>query len=201
MRTMFQVLLTVILFQACIHGSKQEQPKTTATGADVGTANKVRPDTIASAPAQAILPTDLPVRQIPLTDSTNFDNFQTGGIPAEGFIKRVGYQPEKPATKNFRLHYTIPFSQTFTTVAISYQSGDHELFTTLLTINSDNKIIDQLDIAYDEIAESAFSKTSRIQDDKILVMRVNWMGEAPTYERETYVLQSNGKFKIDLSAL
>lgn len=143
----------------------------------------------------------LPVRNFPITDSTRFENFEQTGTPDNGFLKRINFNPEHTDAKNFRLNYTIPFSKSFTSLVLTYQNGEHELFTTLITLSKEDEIIDRLEIAYDEIAESAFSRTSKIEKDKITVTDWNWMsGEKPVSESKTYILQQDGKFKLLPSA-
>ncbi|CAM3171889.1 hypothetical protein [Flavobacterium frigoris] len=138
---------------------------------------------------------NIPLKNFPIIDSTNFDNFEKIGIPDNGIIKQLKLKTKKEDLKNFRINYKIPFSENFTTITITYQSGDHELFTSLITVNTKCEIIDMLEIAYDEIAESAFQKTSRIDKDKIIVTNWNWMSGEPITENETYTLQNNGKLK------
>src|SRR5690606_23529075 len=106
-----------------------------------------------------------------------FENFEQIGMPDKGFLKRIKFNSERTDAKNFRLNYTIPFSKNFTSLVLTYQSGEYELFTTLITLGKEDQIIDRLDVAYDEIAESAFSKTSQIEKDKITVTDWNWISE------------------------
>lgn len=138
---------------------------------------------------------NIPSKNFPIIDSTNFDNFKKNGTPNNGILKQFKLKTKKEDLKNFRINYRIPFSENFTTITITYQSGDHELFTSLITVNYKCEIIDMLEIAYDEIAESAFQKTSRIDKDKIIVTNWNWMSGEPITENETYILQNNGKLK------
>ena len=81
-------------------------------------------------------------------------------------------------------------------MVISYYQGEHELFTTLLNIGKNDQIIDQLNIAYDEIAESAFRKTSSIDQNRIVVEDWNYMTDEPTKTLTTYRISKEGKFKL-----
>lgn len=137
----------------------------------------------------------IPLRDFPITDSTSFDNFEKSGIRDKGFLKRIKFDSRRKDGSNFRLNYKIPFSDNFIAVVVTYRLGEHELFTKLITVDKKYKIIDQLEIAYDEIAESAFGKTSMIEKDKIIVTSSNRMGEKPIFRDETYVLENTGKFK------
>ncbi|MCW8313754.1 carboxypeptidase-like regulatory domain-containing protein [Sphingobacterium thalpophilum] len=150
---------------------------------------------IKEASAEADLLATIPTRYFPSIDSTRFENFDTSGIRDNGFVKRIHFMPKCEDASNFRLNYKLPFSNNFLAIVVTYRCGEHELFTTLVTINKANKIIDTLDIAYDEVAESAFSKTSKIERDKIVITSSNWMSEEPIFETETYIIQNDGKFR------
>lgn len=181
--------IIVFLFQSCGNGTEQK------------TAEKTQQITkIAAQDSIAVFKTDLlkniSIKNFPITDSTNFDNFEKIGIPDNGFLKQIKFETQKEDIKNPKINYTIPFSKNFTSLVVTYQRGEHELFTTLITVNKKNQIIDILDIAYDEIAESAFQKTSKIDKDKIAVTEWNWMSGEPVTETQIYILQSNGKFKM-----
>ena len=195
MRTLpILLLLTAGLFQFCDNKSKLKTAQTKQQAAvETEKLEHNRINRIDSADKELLQ--SLPIMEVPLIDSTNFDNFERIGVPDNGFLKRAGLKTSEAEAKNFRLNYHIPFSTSFATVAITYQSGDHELFTALLTLDNQRKVIDRLVIAYDEIAESAFRKTSEIQNDIVVVTSANWMEAAPVYEFETYVLQPDGTFK------
>lgn len=137
----------------------------------------------------------IPTKNFPVRDRTNFDNFDNKGIADNSLLKQLKLLTIKEEAKNFRIRYKIPFSEIFTSIVVTYQRGDHELFTSLITVNKDNKIINSLDIAYDEIAESAFQKTSMLTRDHIIVTDWNWMTGEPVTESKTYILQKNGKFR------
>ena len=140
---------------------------------------------------------DLPIRTIPFIDSTNFNNYvDEDGIKNDLFIQKIGFEKHNPETENIRLRYRIHYSDTFYSAIISYRSGEHELFTSLLNIDKDKKIIDQLNIAYDEIAESAFRKTSTFNPNKIVVEDWNYMSEPPIKKTEAYTISKEGMFKL-----
>lgn len=138
---------------------------------------------------------NVPSKNFPIIDSINFDNFEKIGIPDNGILKQIKFETKKEDAKNFRINYKIPFSENFTSFTITYQNGDHELFSSLITVSKEGKIIDKLEIAYDEIAESAFQKTSNITKNNIIVTDWNWMSGEPVTEKKIYILQNNGKFK------
>lgn len=138
----------------------------------------------------------IPTRSFPIVDSTNFDNYKdTDGIKDNLFIEQIGFQKNNPDAENIRLRYRINYSDHYYSVVISYRKGEHELFTTLVNIKENKKIIDQLDIAYDEIAESAFRKTSSIDHHKIVVEDWNYFSEEPIKEITNYLVKEDGTFK------
>jgi len=183
-------LITAFLFYAC--ESKTEKKATESVAKDSIPAKVDKEIPI----AKTNLLANLPIRNFPITDSTTFDNFEKSGIRDNGFLKSIKFDPRRKDATNFRLNYKIPFSENFTSVVITYKGGENELFTILLTVDKNDKIIDKLEIAYDEIAESAFRKTSKIEKDKIVVTNSNWMiEEKPIFKDETYVLDKTGKFE------
>ncbi len=189
------LLLTVFLFTACNSKTEKKTTEKQTTRENLIAQNTKNASTEASPSADQESLTKLPTRNLPITDSTSFDNFEESGIPDKGFLKRIKFDPRRKDATKFRLNYKIPFSENFTSVVVSYQGGEHELFSTLITIDKEFNIIDQLEIAYDEIAESAFGKTSKIEKNKITVTSSNRMEVKPIFRDETYVLANTGKFK------
>ena len=75
--------------------------------------------------------------------------------------------------------------------------GENELVTTLVNIDQNNTIIDHLDIAYDEIAESALRTISIISKANIVVEDWNYFNENNQKTTKTYLVTSDGKFEIN----
>ena len=140
---------------------------------------------------------DLPNKSFPLIDSTNFDNYNhEQEIKNDLFFKKIQFKRDQPEIEHSRLRYQVHFSEKFQSVVISYYKGEHELVTTLANLGENNQIIDLLDIAYDEIAESAFRKTSSITQNKIVVEDWNYMNDEPIKTTTTYQISQEGKFKL-----
>lgn len=195
MKKTYTLILITAFFTACNNKTKKRTPETQPTTEVVAKDNlETEPNERPYTAGTALFAT-LPVRYFPIVDSTRFDNFEKYGIRDNGLLKKINFDPRRKDATNFRLNYRIPFSEKFSSVVVTYQCGENELFTTLITIDKQNKIIDKLQIAYDEVAESAFGKTSRIEKDKIVITNINWMSEEPVFETETYILENNGKFK------
>lgn len=190
-------LLIATYFLSSCDDKSQKVNRLSQTKTESAIKNDDRADIAQEIPPTSIqLLKTLPVRNFPITDSTSFDNFNQIGIPDNGFVKRIQFNPEHTEAKNFRLNYKIPFSESFTSLVITYQRGEHELITMLLTVSKEEKIIDSLEISYDEIAESAFSKSSTIEKNKITVTDWNWMsGDEPISDTHRYKVNSNGTFE------
>lgn len=58
----------------------------------------------------------------------------------------------------------------------------------------DYKMIDKVVIAYDEIAESAFSSIGKVSRNEIAVTNYNYMADEPVIETQKYRIESSGKF-------
>lgn len=141
----------------------------------------------------------IPTKSFPIVDSTNFDNYKDqDGIKDDLFIQQIEFQKNNPDAENIRLRYRINSSDHYYSAVISYRKGEHELFTTLVNIKENKKIIDQLDIAYDEIAESAFRKTSSMNQNKITIEDWNYFSEEPIKEIANYLVKEDGTFKLIL---
>ncbi len=134
-------------------------------------------------------------RAFPLTDSTNFDNVDKKGIHNPDFLKRIHFVAEEVNFKDVPLRYRLNYSPAYYSIVLTYPLGEHEIITTLLNINKQGKIIDFLDIAYDEIAESAFRKESVMEKDRVVLTDWNYMSEEPTKTVTNYTLTSEGRFE------
>ncbi len=137
----------------------------------------------------------LSIRNFVITDSTNFDNYQAQGMADDIFIKKIKFKASNSTAEHFRLRYKVPFSENFSAIVITYRDGEHELFTTLVTLDKNGNIIDQLDISYDEIAESAFRKIGKLEKDRISIQSWNYMNEVPTHEESIFTVLETGIFK------
>lgn len=137
----------------------------------------------------------IPLKQFPIIDSTNFNNFDFEIKSEDNFLlDEIANQLNIHFAQNYRFRYRLLLSDKFYSAVITYEVGDHELFSTLLNLNKSFKIIDKVDIAYDEIAESYFKTMSKIKKDKIEVEQINRMDEKPVIEISSYTISSEGKF-------
>ncbi|WP_164110162.1 MULTISPECIES: hypothetical protein [unclassified Sphingobacterium] len=69
-------------------------------------------------------------------------------------MKIISFQASNTNAEYFRLGFKVSFSENFHAIVITYRDGEHELITTLVTLDKSGYIIDQLDIANNEVAES-----------------------------------------------
>ncbi len=137
---------------------------------------------------------NLKVVELPYRDSTNFDNHRNVRQMAENEIEQLKLKSKVPDGSEFALNYKIHFSNNFYAIVINYQLGDHELFSTLITYDNAYNIIDLLNVAYDEIAESWFRKESTIYKEHIVVEDISYTDGNPQIVKTNYKIDSNGMF-------
>lgn len=197
------IVWTIACCLASLSCNNAEKQQTVA--AQETSDKSVKTDTIAALPAQRAgesntievdeVITGLPVKNFVVMDSTSFNNYQAEGVADDAFIKKIKFQVSNPHAEHFRLRYKVPYSKNFDAIVITYRDGEHELITTLVTLDKHGHIIDQLDIAYDEVAESAFSKIGKLEKDRISIQNWNYMNEVPLHEETTFAILETGKFK------
>ena len=192
MKTYLSCFLVMLMIVSCKKDLQPSKEKTTSVQ-----------ETFLSTTDQVIEPEKfqafpkIPTRSFPIVDSTNFDNYKDqDGIKDDLFIQEIEFKKNNPDAENIRLRYRLNYSDHYYSAVISYRSGEHELFTTLVNISETKKIIDQLVIAYDEIAESALRKISSIDQDKIVIEDWNYFNEDPINKVTKYEISKEGKFKL-----
>lgn len=134
--------------------------------------------------------------EMPFTDSTNFDNFKAINKLSQTEIDFLKLKKINGSATDFYIRYKPIFSHNFQSIVVTYKSGEHELFTTLINYNDKYDILDRIDIAYDEIAESAFRKISTLEINTIKIDEINFSEQTPIHEKSNYVILDNGKFQI-----
>ena len=143
---------------------------------------------------------DLPIKKFPITDTTNFNWYDPTerDTIAEKEIKRLKLKSLNEYTEtesaSFHYNYRIHFSDDFYSIVISI--GFYEaLATCLVNFDKNDKIIDKLEIAFDEIAESIYWKTSEINQNLIVVEATTHYGDPPIIKTKNYIIEKSGKFK------
>lgn len=127
-----------------------------------------------------------PSKQLPLNETTNFDNIKKGKELNDQEIKTLllneiylnfnkeGYHYQ------FYAAYKLELSKNFYTIVITVFKGEHELETILINYSLDEKLIAYKIIAYDEIAESQSRKFSKIDKINITITDEFYLEETKT---------------------
>ena len=121
------------------------------------------------------------IESFPVSEKTSFDtydNFHRTNSPVARVYRRLTKeQIKKLGNLNLRkggngeitnvsINYELPYSQNFKTFVFTYQDGEMELNTFMITFDKKYNLIDKLQIAYDEIAESWLMTNSKIYKNK-----------------------------------
>ena len=184
------ILLFILL--SCQSGKKPQEVKDTARTLPKLDTN-VRD--IPQDGGSAIDLTAIPEKSLPYTDSTNLDNFNNDGISNPALISAIKFEGEFENVQDVRIRYKLNFSDDITGLVVTYPIGEHELNTTLLLLNKELKLVDQMDIAYDEIAESAIREISLIEKEKLSIEHWNYFSDEPTVEKKVYQIRQDGKLQ------
>ncbi|MNK25807.1 hypothetical protein D3C87_441350 [compost metagenome] len=138
----------------------------------------------------------VPFRKLPLTDSTNFDNFDDKEALSKELIKKLHLKDIEPDYENFYSRYRLAFSDGIDAVAIT-MAIENEMKTYLVTYRKeDYQVIDKLQIAYDEIAESMSRTESKLTVKEIEVREQNYWSEMPELTIKKYCIEKSGKFTL-----
>jgi hypothetical protein len=136
---------------------------------------------------------------LPYRDSTSYDNLPNRSADnklTESEARQLKLRTKKICTRGgdeFTLNYKVNLSNKFHAIVISYKLGDHNLFTKLITYDKEYNVIDMLDIAFDEIAESWSSSKSTIYKNRIVVEDYNY-ADIPEVEISEWRVEPDGKF-------
>jgi hypothetical protein len=131
----------------------------------------------------------------PKKDSTNFDNYSKENKLTATEIQLLSLDKiiKNKEVVNVYINYSLKLSSRFKTLVVSYENGDSELMTILINYDTNYKIIDSKEIAYDEIAESILRIESAIVANKIIVIESNYSNEEPVLTQTVYTILGNGK--------
>ncbi|MVZ64437.1 hypothetical protein GQF61_01120 [Sphingobacterium sp. DK4209] len=190
MRTIGLAFIILLFFSGCQSEKKKEEVKDT-----VGTLPKL--DTLVKEISTDIgvdsLFKGIPEQALPYVDSTNFDNFKQQGISNPTLITLLKFQADYPNLEDIKIRYQVRFSDDIRGLVITYPISGQELNTTLIIINNNNQVVDEMEIAYDEIAESAIRELTLIEKDKLSIEHWNYFSEEPTVKRKVYSIRADGK--------
>lgn len=136
----------------------------------------------------------VPFKKVPVIDSTNFDNFNGKDLLSEKLVSKLNLKSLDPNVNHFHARYRIAFTTAVDLMAVT-ASAENEMKTFLISYSKeDYQLIDHVMIAYDEIAESAFSSTGKVSKNEIVVTNYNYMGDEPVIETQKYRIEHSGKF-------
>lgn len=138
--------------------------------------------------------------KVTIKDSTNFDNYFPQKKLSKEQIKLLGINKIVVSRKleeinNVGIRYKLNLSDDFNSIVISFQSGEHELFTVLANYSPEYSLIDWEYISYDEIAEGLIRIESEISKNKIVVFKNNYYNEVSEVETTFYNILKNGKIE------
>lgn len=135
---------------------------------------------------------NIEIKKFPISDSTNFDNFKRINKLSVDISKKLKLKNIEPDANNFYLNYQIKYFNTFKTIVITAQF-ENELKTFLINYDNDLNMIDKVQIAYDEIAESLFKTISILTENEIKIEDENFANETITKTITRYVVKNDGK--------
>lgn len=133
---------------------------------------------------------------LPYKDSTNFDNVEKLANLPDKQISQLKLKELFPDIHSFKINNHFNLSDNFESLSVTYFKGEMEVSTELINYTKEGKIIDHIEISYDEIAESAFRKESLIDKNQIIVYSENNFDEPVKTEKEKILINSDGHFKI-----
>ena len=149
----------------------------------------------------------LPIKNLPIIDTTNFDwyDLMERDTIDEKEIKRLNLKSLNEYTEigsaSFHYNYRIQFSDDFYSIVISINIDNMALATYLVNFDKNDKIIDKLEIAFDETAESIYRKTSDINQNKIVVEAISSYDEPIFIKTENYIIEKSGTFKETMTTV
>ena len=136
----------------------------------------------------------LKIMPLPYRDSTNFDNHIDKPQMRQTEIEQLKLKSKIPDGFGFTLNHKLNISPQFHAVAVSYQLSDETLYTALITYDKNYNIIDMLEIAFDETAESWSRIESTVYTDHITVDDIHYGFTCVEIETTDYKIESDGTF-------
>lgn len=203
-KKLFAIIITTIIVSCNEKAPKKENSEKT----EIAVQKNEQPE-------KSILETEKPfsewgymkvdVENFPVTEETSFDtydesyreNHPDGRVYTKlkkEQIQKLGLQDWLKNGTDISVNYELPYSENFRTFVFTFQDGEMELKTFMVTFDKKFKKIDELQIAYDEIAESWMWTKSAISKNKIEVKDYNESSGETEITTIIYKLDENGKF-------
>lgn len=139
---------------------------------------------------------DFPKLSFPIKETIKLNN-------SENFPKldkiRAAYliSGTYPIASDCRMVGTLDFSDEYTSLIVYFKLGEHEFYNVLINLDKNNQMIDYLTIAYDEVAESAFTIENTLYKDKIILKEINYYSDPPEETYQTYQINDRGQFVLN----
>ncbi|AWY20799.1 hypothetical protein LP123_10065 [Moraxella bovis] len=113
--------------------------------------------------------TTIPQKTLPLEVAIDFDNYEQFTHLNKNQAKF--FAGLYPTAKELVIFGKVSYNPNITSLIMTFSNteNEHELITHLINIDKNGNIIDTLNIAYDEIAESWSKTTSALQKEQITV--------------------------------
>lgn len=143
----------------------------------------------------------LPLKQFPVNEATNFDNSKEENLLNEEEILTLKLNKIYPdydnhkETYKFKAAYKVEFSKRFYSIVTNVFKGEHELETVLINYDDYEDIIGYKTIAYDEIAESISQKTATIEKNFVTIIDKTDLEET-VIEISKFHINVSGEFNV-----
>ncbi|STZ56190.1 Uncharacterised protein [Moraxella lacunata] len=137
--------------------------------------------------------TTIPQKPLPLEVAIDFDNYEQFTHLNKNQAKF--FAGLYPTAKELVILGKVSYNPNITSLIMTFSNteNEHELITHLINIDKNGNIIDTLNIAYDEIAESWSKTTSALQKEQITV--TDFHDGDPTQEN-SYKIDDKGYFYL-----
>jgi hypothetical protein len=139
----------------------------------------------------------VPFKELPTSDSTNFDNFEYNDTLSSHQKKLLKldkiYAPNCFDFITASANYRLRLSDKFNTVIITYSPSALILITVLANFDNAFNLIDFKMIALDEIFDNWSRVISEIRDDKVYVTSIDYSTVNSIRTIRVYSFDSNGK--------
>lgn len=155
--------------------------------------NQISLPVVKTEQAEDLFP-EIPFKEIPVTDSTNFDNLIEKNPLNQNLISKLGLEKISPETETFFAQYKLKISHQFRSVVITSKK-EHEMITFLINYDKNGSVKGFQEIAYDEIAESALRKSGVITKEKIKTETINYFDDPPQITLQNYQIEKGGKIE------
>lgn len=128
------------------------------------------------------------------SDTTNYSSKRTNISLSNDQVRKLGLEKWLQNGSVVSVNYELPYSSDFRTFVFTCQEGEMELKTKMVTFDKDFNKIDELQVAYDEIAESWLRAESEFSQSKIEVKEYNESSGETVVTTSKYRINENGKF-------